>query len=87
VLLEREFLSRGGNGSKVSIEEVQEPLQDEPQVGNIDAPDMAPNENQVEPLPQDVMEEVQENTHFREHSNISRVKDVQETQEAQEISP
>jgi hypothetical protein len=59
VFLEREYLSRGGSGSIVSIEEVQEPLQDEPQGGNINAPKMVLNENQVEPIPQDV-EEVQD---------------------------
>jgi hypothetical protein len=73
----------------VVIEEIHEPPQDEPQVGNLAIPNVVPNEVVAEPVPQAVVEEVHEHAPSIEDSNISQANSVQGTQtfEAQEPGP
>jgi transposase InsO family protein len=89
VFLEKEFLSKRSSGSDVVIEEIHEPPQDEPQVGNLAIPNVVPNEVVAEPVPQAVVEEVHEHAPSIEDSNISQADSVQGTQtfEAQESDP
>ncbi|KAK8957861.1 hypothetical protein KSP39_PZI000571 [Platanthera zijinensis] len=89
IFLEKEFLSKPSSGNDVVIEEIHEPIQDAPQVGDLVVPDVAPNEVEARSIPQVVVDVVNEPIPSIEFSDLSLADSRRGTQsvETQEQIP